>query len=78
LDEFEKQLSDKDLNDVISQWKKYTLTLNRHVKIVTIRDATEGVAIDIEENGALILRLKDGSLKKVIYGDCFHREDAQS
>jgi len=78
LDEFEKQLSDKGLNNVISQWKKYTLTLNRHVKIVTARDATEGVAIDIEENGALILRLKDGSLKTVIYGDCFHREEAQS
>ena len=78
LDEFEKQLSDNSLNNVISQWKKYTLTLNRHVKIVTTQDTTEGVAIDIEENGALVLRLKDGSLKRIIYGDCFHKEDAKS
>jgi biotin-(acetyl-CoA carboxylase) ligase len=28
--------------------------------------------MDVDDNGALILKLADGSLKKIIYGDCFH------
>jgi len=48
------------------------VTLNRHVRIVTTHDVSEGVAMDVDENGALVLKLADGSLKRIIYGDCFH------
>jgi BirA family biotin operon repressor/biotin-[acetyl-CoA-carboxylase] ligase len=72
LDEFEKLINDTNLDNVISEWKRYTVTLNRHVRIVTTHDVSEGVAIDVDENGALELRLADGSFKKIIYGDCFH------
>jgi biotin-(acetyl-CoA carboxylase) ligase len=26
----------------------------------------------VDNTGALMLKLEDGSLKKIIYGDCFH------
>ena len=48
------------------------MTLNRRVKIVTNQEVSEGMAVDIDENGALILALEDGSHKKIMYGDCFH------
>jgi BirA family biotin operon repressor/biotin-[acetyl-CoA-carboxylase] ligase len=57
---------------VVSEWKKYTETLNRHVRIVTAHEVFEGLAVDVDDNGALILKLSDGSMKKIIYGDCFH------
>ncbi len=72
LEEFEKRLNNVTLDNVISEWKQYTLTLNRHVKIVANREVSEGFAIDVDENGALVLELEDGSTKRVIYGDCFH------
>lgn len=72
LEEFEKRLNNVTLDNVISEWKQYTLTLNRHVKIVANHEVSEGFAIDVDENGALVLRLEDGSTKRVIYGDCFH------
>ena len=71
LDEFEHRLTDGTLDDVISQWKRYSITLNRKVKIVTTNDLTEGFAKDVDETGALILELADGSTKRIIYGDCF-------
>ena len=37
LDEFEAQMSKADFDNVISDWKTYTTTLNRHVRIVTHR-----------------------------------------
>ncbi len=72
LEEFEKRLNNVTLDNVISEWKQYTLTLNRYVKIVANHEVSEGFAIDVDENGALVLGLEDGSTKRVIYGDCFH------
>jgi BirA family biotin operon repressor/biotin-[acetyl-CoA-carboxylase] ligase len=72
LDDFEDRLHHHPLDDIITEWKEYTLTLNRQVKIVTINGQFEGFARDVDESGALVLELADGSLKKVIYGDCFH------
>ena len=73
LDEFEKRLQKVEFENVISEWKKYTVTLNRQVKIVTYQGISEGLAIDVEPDGALVLELSDGTRKKVIYGDCFHQ-----
>ena len=57
---------------MVAEWKKYTQTLNRHVRIVTSNEVFEGLAMDVDDNGALILKLADDSLKKITYGDCFH------
>jgi hypothetical protein len=29
--------------------------------------------VDVEEDGALVLELEDGTRKKNVYGDCFHQ-----
>lgn len=73
LDEFEEHLNNVELETVISEWKQYTVTLQRQVKIVTRQEVTEGRARDVDDNGALIVELADGSTKKIIYGDCFHQ-----
>ncbi|MBU1056639.1 MAG: biotin--[acetyl-CoA-carboxylase] ligase [Proteobacteria bacterium] len=71
LDEFETRLNTESLDNIIPQWKLYTMTLNQPVKIVTTSDTHEGIAVDIDENGSLILKLKDGTLQKILCGDCF-------
>ncbi len=73
LDEFEMSLKKIELENVISDWKKYTVTLNRQVKIVTHKEVSEGLAVDVEPDGALVLELADGTHKKIVYGDCFHQ-----
>ena len=73
LAEFEKRLRKAEFENVISEWKKYTVTLNRRVKIVTHKEVSEGLAVDVEKDGALVLELADGTRKKIVYGDCFHQ-----
>ena len=73
LDEFQKCLQKVEFENVISEWKKYTVTLNRQVKIVTHQEVSEGLAVDVEQDGALVLELADGTRKKIVYGDCFHQ-----
>jgi len=71
LDEFNGAMKHADFENVISEWKKYTITLGRRVRIVTQREESEGLAVDVDENGALVLELADGGQKKIIYGYCF-------
>jgi len=73
LAEFKQRLKRAKFENVISEWKKYTVTLNRQVKIVTHKEVSEGLAVDVEQDGALVLELADGSHKKIVYGDCFHQ-----
>ena len=73
LAEFKKRLNKAEFENVISEWKKYTVTLGRQVKIVTHKEVSEGLAVDVEPDGALVLELADGSHKKIVYGDCFHQ-----
>ena len=71
LDEFEEGMQKAEFENVIADWKKFTITLNRKVRIVTSHEVSEGIAVDVENDGALVLELEEGSRKKIEYGDCF-------
>jgi BirA family transcriptional regulator, biotin operon repressor / biotin---[acetyl-CoA-carboxylase] ligase len=71
LDEFEAGMAAGAWDAVIPAWKAYSVTLNKPVRIVTLKEELRGTAVDVDENGALMVRDSDGSLKHIIYGDCF-------
>ena len=73
LDELETRLKNEDFENIVSDWKQYTITLQRRVRIVTRKETWEGLALDVDDNGALIVKLDDGTLKTILYGDCFHQ-----
>ncbi|MEE4358079.1 MAG: biotin--[acetyl-CoA-carboxylase] ligase [Desulfococcaceae bacterium] len=73
LDAFEKRMDALDYDRIVEEWKKYTITIGRDVRIVTTQDVCEGRAADVDRDGSLILETADGSKKRVIYGDCFHQ-----
>ncbi len=63
--------------DLLREWKKLSVTLNKNVRIVSSGEVIVGRAIDIDTTGALIIKERDGSLKKAMAGDCIHlREEA--
>jgi len=63
--------------DLLQQWKKLSVTLDKDVRIVAPGEVIVGRAIDIDTTGALIVKEKNGSLKKAMAGDCIHlREEA--
>jgi BirA family biotin operon repressor/biotin-[acetyl-CoA-carboxylase] ligase len=73
LDAFEQQMKVAAFDRVIEEWKAYTVTLNRQVRVVTNREIFTGKAVDVDDSGALVLQSADGSLQKIHYGDCFHQ-----
>ncbi|MCK4986428.1 MAG: biotin--[acetyl-CoA-carboxylase] ligase, partial [Desulfobacterales bacterium] len=73
LNAFEHRLQTTAFDRVIEEWKQYTVTLNRDVRVVTTHEVFEGKAIDVDDAGALVLKCTNGSLQRILYGDCFHR-----
>jgi BirA family transcriptional regulator, biotin operon repressor / biotin---[acetyl-CoA-carboxylase] ligase len=77
LDRLDDRLRNHGLETVITEWKACAATLGRQVKVVTRTGVTQGTAVDVDEGGALVVRIADGSLKKVYYGDCFHTSEGK-
>ena len=63
--------------DLLEEWKELSGTLNKYVRILSPGEMILGRALNVDITGALIVKERNGSLKKAIAGDCIHlREEA--
>jgi BirA family biotin operon repressor/biotin-[acetyl-CoA-carboxylase] ligase len=74
-DRFEGRFSTANLINVVTQWKQRTVTLGRRVKVRTLQNFYEGLAIDVEQSGGLVLQTDEGKRETIVYGDCFHQDE---
>jgi BirA family biotin operon repressor/biotin-[acetyl-CoA-carboxylase] ligase len=65
-------LQASDFDKIIKHWKEKSDTLGRHVKITTQKESIHGIAQDIDDTGALILKTDDGSKQIFFAGDCVY------
>lgn len=54
---------------LLAEWKALSHTLGQWVKVNMMDEIVEGKAVEIEEDGSLIIQQKDGSFYRVIAGD---------
>ena len=54
---------------VLDEWRKYSDTIGQEVKVIAPDKTYFGTAVDIDEEGLLVVRKEDGTLEKVIAGD---------
>ena len=73
LERFEQHIAGFDPAAVIARWRSNTITLGRYVRVFSVKRVVEGLAVDIDPHGGLILEHADGSRETLIHGDCFHR-----
>jgi len=59
----------QDGEAVFKEWRLSLETLGKLVDVSSGNDLYEGIAESVERDGSLILRLKDGSLKRIVAGD---------
>jgi BirA family biotin operon repressor/biotin-[acetyl-CoA-carboxylase] ligase len=88
-DELKREVSKEELIDRLfleldNMYDQYGLgtveincsTVNKRVKIITETSELTGTAKEVDETGALILQLEDGTTKRIISGDCIHLDDS--
>lgn len=52
----------------LDQWREYSITLGQLIDVVGVQEKFAGVAEDIDEDGALLVRTDTG-LRRVLAGD---------
>lgn len=57
---------------ILWSWRRYSDTLGRPVEVTYQGETIRGVAQDIADDGALIVKTKDGTVRKIVSGDCIH------
>lgn len=54
---------------VLDEWRKYAVTLGQEVNVISVDQVFSGVAMDIDDDGALLVKKPDGTLERVLAGD---------
>jgi len=71
LEEIEVAYEKMGSQEIYEEWRSRSLTLKRQVRITSPAGDQVGEAVDLAEDGALLLRVGD-ELKRVLAGDCIH------
>ena len=54
---------------ILEEWKSLTDMIGKDVEVVSFDERFEGKAIDVDQDGALIVRLEDETIKRVFSAD---------
>jgi BirA family biotin operon repressor/biotin-[acetyl-CoA-carboxylase] ligase len=65
-------LEDKGSQVIIDKWRNFSFTLGRRVKVYCQNKHIEGSAVDIDNDGGLLIRKDSGLMQKVSSGDVMH------
>jgi BirA family biotin operon repressor/biotin-[acetyl-CoA-carboxylase] ligase len=58
--------------EILNEWRSLSKTIGCNVEVRTRGKTVRGEAVGINKEGILILELEDGSLRKMISGECLH------
>ncbi|MFZ3172556.1 MAG: biotin--[acetyl-CoA-carboxylase] ligase [Carboxydocellales bacterium] len=78
LEELEKvyaQLCLEDFAGIMEGWREYSVTLGEDVRIEGINEVLFGRAVDVDSQGVLLLRQKNGEIVRILAGDVTLRKD---
>ncbi|MCI0528615.1 MAG: biotin--[acetyl-CoA-carboxylase] ligase, partial [Nitrospira sp.] len=77
LEENYARLLDEGTTSIIAQFRSFTTTLGKRVKVITPGKTIEGWAEDVDPHGALILRMEGQTHERVHSGDVIHIRNSQ-
>ncbi|MCM8765245.1 MAG: biotin--[acetyl-CoA-carboxylase] ligase [Candidatus Omnitrophica bacterium] len=60
---------DKGFSPILQEWKRHSSILGHQIKIIAHSKTIEGEAIDLDSQGALLVRKDSGFIEKVLVGD---------
>ena len=64
-----RMFKEGNFETVLTEWTRLAKFLGSYVYVTSLNEKVEGWAIGVDEQGALIVRLKDQTTRKIIAGD---------
>ena len=69
LEHWYLRLGEEGFSPVVQRWKELSVTLNQRVRVSDANGFVEGLAIDIDQDGGLLIRRDTGVIVKKMAGD---------
>lgn len=68
MDDLYADVEKNGFGGVFDEWRKYTVTLGQEVNVIGVKETYSGVAVDIDDDGALLIDTADGR-RRFLAGD---------
>jgi len=75
FEEYYKRFNEKEFSDLLSEYRSMASFLGKKVAITSLNETMTGVAIRVDKNGELIIRLQNGIKRSIVSGDLVVIED---
>jgi BirA family transcriptional regulator, biotin operon repressor / biotin---[acetyl-CoA-carboxylase] ligase len=62
----------KEFGSILDAWRQFSVTLGERVRIDMHKGRLDGIAVDIDADGGLLVRRDSGIIEKVLAGDVVH------
>lgn len=63
------EVLDSGFEETLNEWRQLSVTLGEEIEVRAPGNTYEGVATDIDEDGNLLVRIPDGTVKRIVAGD---------
>jgi len=60
-----------DFEKILDEWRQLSAILGRQVRVSALGETLEGIAMDVDEQGSLLLEVSSGEVRTVRLGDLF-------
>lgn len=70
-----RYFKDQRFNDLVEEWKSYSDTLGKKIRVKTMTEDLEGTALDVDSSGFLLLKTRTGDIRKILSGDCLYFDE---
>lgn len=64
-----EQVQQRGFAPVLDAWRSHAVTLGQEVNVISVDQVFSGLAVDIDSEGALLVKKPDGALERVLAGD---------
>lgn len=72
VDSLYRKLVEGSSVDIVREWSLYSSTIGRRVKAITPDGDIEGVAVGLDDDGALLIETVNRRVERVVVGDILH------
>jgi len=69
LEVYYRMLKENNFDSILEEWKQLNHLFGANVEVISFNEKIEGQAVNVDQNGALIIKLADGTTRKVFSGD---------
>ena len=70
LDDCYQILKEKQIRELLTEWRHYTILLGQEVIIEMPDRKVRGKVLDISNDGALVIMNTDGNIERIVAGTC--------